>query len=144
MDLAPRIRSAHRGGTPVTPVISCRLSAFKRSPGNLERSRYRVAPARREVVNWLIPASKLRGSAERMRSSGVFSRYVETIWAPTTTLRWLVATPLGIPVDPEVYRIVPRSTSDTCLISLEVSPEVSASATSRREPATFGEGSSPL
>src|SRR5215210_2268994 len=102
MDLALRIRSAHRGGTPVTPVISYRRKALSRSPGSLERSRYRVAPALREVVNWLIPASKFKGSAERMRSSGVFCRYVETIWAPTTTLRWLVATPFGIPVEPEV------------------------------------------
>src|SRR5215204_6599990 len=136
--------SDHSGGTPVTPVILCRLSARERSPGNRERCNTSVAPARKEVVNWLIPASKLRGSAERMRSSGVLFRYVETIWAPTTMLRWLVATPLGIPVDPEVYRIVPRSTSDTCLVSLGVSPEVSASATSTREPATFGEGFSPL
>ena len=53
-------------------------------------------------MNWLIPASKFKGSAESIRSSGVFFRYVETIWAPATTLRWLVETPFGIPVDPEV------------------------------------------
>src|SRR5215204_3195847 len=102
MDLAPRIRSAHRGGTPVTPVISCRRKALSRSPGNLERSRYRVAPARREVVNWLIPAAKLRGSDESIRSSGVFSRCVGTIWAHPTTVRWVVETTFGIPVDPQV------------------------------------------
>jgi hypothetical protein len=105
-----------QGGTPVTPVISSRLNALSRSPGNRERNRYSVAPTRSEVVTWLIPASKFSGSAERMRSSLVFSMYVETIWAPTTTLRWLVATPLGIPVEPDVYRMVARSTSETCAV----------------------------
>src|SRR5215210_3152555 len=128
-DFDPLIRSAHNGGTPVAPVISCLRRAFKRSPGSLERSKYNVAPARREVVNWLIPASKFRGRAERMRSSGVFFRYVVTICAPTTRLRWLVATPLGIPVDPEVYRMVPRSDSETLLSLLRASPFM-ASATS--------------
>ena len=102
MPFAPLSSSDHSGGTPVTPVISCRLSACERSPGSRERCNTSVAPTRKEVVNWLIPASKLSGSAERMRSSAVFSRYDETIWAPTTTLRWLVATPLGIPVEPDV------------------------------------------
>jgi len=128
-DFAPRMRSAHSGGTPVTPVISCRRNPFRRSPGSLDRSRYSVAPALSEVVNWLIPASKFSGSAERMRSSGTFSRYVETICEPTTTLRWLVATPFGIPVEPDVYRMVPRSTSETWRSSLRTSP-LRASATS--------------
>ena len=54
------------------------------------------------VVNWFIPTSKLSGKMLSTRSSGVFSRYVETICAPTTTLWWVSMIPLGIPVEPEV------------------------------------------
>jgi hypothetical protein len=144
MAFALRSRSTHSGGTPVRPVISCRRSALRRSPGSRERCNTSVAPTRRAVVNWLIPASKFSGSAERMRSSLVFSRYVETIWAPTTMLRWLVATPLGIPVEPEVYRIVPRSTSETCLSWAGTSPFRSTSARFARVPAASSRGGSPL
>ena len=41
-----------------------------RSPGSRER-KTRVAPTRRAVVNWLIPASKWSGRAERMVFRGV-------------------------------------------------------------------------
>ncbi len=144
MDLEPRSKSAHSGGTPVTPVISCRRNPFKRSPGSLERRRAKVAPTRSEVVNWLSPASKFSGSAERMRSSLVFSRYEETIWAPATKLRWLVETPLGIPVEPDVYRMVARSTSETSA-SLGASSSLRTSARSVSSPVTPGEsGLSPL
>jgi len=61
-----------------------------------------LAPTWKAVVSWLKPASKLSGSAARMRSSGRFSRYCATLFAPATMFRCESTTPFGLPVLPEV------------------------------------------
>src|SRR5271168_4654172 len=60
-------------------------------------------------MSWFMPASKLKGSTARMRSLSVMPRYVETMELPAITLAWLNITPLGFPVEPEVYRMAAKS-----------------------------------
>src|SRR5271165_4051596 len=61
-----------------------------------------------------MPASKLNGRTARILSLDAIPRYVETIELPAITLAWLSITPLGLPVEPDVYKIAARSFSMAC------------------------------
>ena len=99
-------------GTPGSPVIRCRSSAWTTRPGNaIPASSASVAPTRTQDRSCESPYPKESCITQSTRSASVISRYSTIDPVTKQRLRWVSVTPFGPPVDPDVYMTAARSVS---------------------------------